>query len=87
MFQKRHPTHKAMLSLVRQAGSVTSPSLSKLAPKVQEFIQAKASLCQPDRIHVCDGSEAENVGLLHGMEKDGLAVRVSGRYENWYVLT
>lgn len=72
-----------MVSLVRQAGSVTS--VPKLAPKVQHFIQEKASLCQPDRIHVCDGSEAENVALLQEMEKEGIAVRVSGKYDNWYV--
>jgi phosphoenolpyruvate carboxykinase (GTP) len=85
LFRKRLPTHTAMVSLVRQAGSDSAlPRL--LAPKVKQFIQEKAALCQPDRIHVCDGSEAENVSLLQGMQKEGLALRVSGKYENWYVL-
>ena len=72
------------VSLLRHCASL-SPGLVRLAPKVRDFVQDKAKLCQPDRVHLCDGSEAEATQLLQTMQQQGIAEKVSGKYENWYV--
>jgi phosphoenolpyruvate carboxykinase (GTP) len=56
---------------------------SILPPKVEQYVLEKAKVCQPDSIHVCNGSEAENDALLRQMQKDGQVVAVKGKYKNW----
>lgn len=56
---------------------------SILPPKVEQYVLEKAKICQPDSIHVCDGSDAENEALLRQMQKDGQVVPVKGKYKNW----
>lgn len=74
-----------MVKLVRQTGSLAgNGNMNKLGPRVQSYIQEKAALCQPDSVHVCDGSDEENARLMQLMQKEGTAVRVAGRYNNWY---
>jgi phosphoenolpyruvate carboxykinase (GTP) len=65
---------------VRTAGYATS---SLLPPKVQDYVLEKAKVCQPDNIHICDGSEAENQALLQKMQKQGQVTPVKGKYNNW----
>lgn len=38
--------------------------LSTLSPAVKEFVDANVSLCQPDSLHICDGSDEENRAIL-----------------------
>ena len=45
--------------------------ISKLPISVQDFIDEKAKICQPDSIYVCDGTEEENKTLLNLLESDG----------------
>ncbi len=41
------------------------------------FVEAQASLCQPARIHWCDGSEQENQALCDAMVKSGTLIRLN----------
>ncbi|TRY54013.1 hypothetical protein DNTS_003497 [Danionella cerebrum] len=47
-------------SRARSPLQVIQGDLSSLCPALREFIQTSASLCQPDALHICDGSEREN---------------------------
>jgi phosphoenolpyruvate carboxykinase (GTP) len=40
--------------------------------KLRSWVNEVAKLCEPDRIHWCDGSEAENEALLDEMVRSGL---------------
>ena len=55
-----------------------SCNISKLPSSVQDFIDEKASICQPESIYVCDGSEEENKCLLSLLEKEGWIQRLEG---------
>ena len=59
--------------------------INKLPVSVQNFIEEKAIICQPDYIHVCDGSEGENQGFLKLLEENRSINRLSNN--NWLVLT
>jgi len=54
-----------------------------LSSKVRNFVEEKARLCQPDNVHICDGSEKENNYLLALMQKQGM-IEPLNKYENWY---
>ena len=41
-----------------------------------------AHLCQPEGIHICDGTEAENTAILALLEEQGL-IRKLPKYKNW----
>ncbi|KAM3920803.1 phosphoenolpyruvate carboxykinase, cytosolic [GTP] [Leptodactylus fuscus] len=69
------------------SGIVTQGNLNSLSPDVVDFIVNYASICLPENIHVCDGSEEENKKLLHHMEEIGMIKRLH-KYENcWLALT
>src|SRR5579862_6327089 len=40
-------------------------------PDLNAWVEACARLCQPERIHWCDGSEEEKAWLIRTMEADG----------------
>ena len=42
------------------------------------------TLCQPDALHICDGSEEENRAVLTQLEEQGLIKKLR-KYENWWV--
>ncbi|MCX6245276.1 MAG: phosphoenolpyruvate carboxykinase (GTP) [Bacteroidetes bacterium] len=44
--------------------------------KLINWVNEWAALCQPDHVHWCDGSEAENDRLLEMMVSSGMAVRL-----------
>lgn len=58
--------------------------LSALGPAVKEFVESSVSLCQPDSLHICDGSDEENRNILTQLEEQGMIKRLR-KYENWYV--
>lgn len=64
------------------SGKVVRGSLEGLPPAVREFVERSAKLCQPDDIHICDGSEQENRQLLELMEAQGTLKRLK-KYDNW----
>ncbi|NWR14069.1 PCKGC protein, partial [Emberiza fucata] len=58
-----------------------------LSPEVRDFIETNAKLCQPECIHICDGSEEENKKLLDIMVEQGMIKKLN-KYENcWLALT
>lgn len=64
------------------SAKVVQGSLDSLPQAVREFVETNASLCQPECIHICDGSEEENLQLLHEMEEQGTIKRLK-KYDNW----
>ncbi|XP_030024153.2 phosphoenolpyruvate carboxykinase [GTP] isoform X1 [Manduca sexta] len=58
--------------------------LATLTPKVRAFVERSAALCQPDHVHVCDGSDAEASALLRMMQQQG-TVKPLPKYENCWL--
>lgn len=56
--------------------------LSALSPAVRDFVEANAILCQPDSLHICDGSDEENRAILTQLEEQGMIKKLT-KYENW----
>ena len=52
---------------------------------IRDFVYQHAKVMQPDRIHVCDGSEHENELILKQLEQNGMIQRLS-KYPNWLVI-
>ncbi|NXX85069.1 PCKGC protein, partial [Urocolius indicus] len=66
---------------------VVQGDLQSLPPEVRNFIETNAKLCQPESIHICDGSEEENKKILDIMVEQGMIRRLR-KYENcWLALT
>uniref|UniRef100_A0A8C3RP64 Phosphoenolpyruvate carboxykinase, cytosolic [GTP] n=1 Tax=Chelydra serpentina TaxID=8475 RepID=A0A8C3RP64_CHESE len=62
-------------------------NLKSLSQEVRYFIESNAKLCQPARIHICDGSEEENKNILDIMVEQGMIKKLK-KYENcWLALT
>ena len=55
-----------------------------LSPKIQAFIEECVKLCQPNDVHICDGSLQENEQMLKILEARGTIEKLP-KYENWYV--
>lgn len=53
-----------------------------LYPKVIAYIEECAELCQPDRIYICEGTEAENAEMLKLLEQQG-TIQALPKYDNW----
>lgn len=43
---------------------IVNGEVTQLSAKVRDFVEQSADLCQPDKIHIVDGSEEESMGLL-----------------------
>ncbi|NXX55589.1 PCKGC protein, partial [Scopus umbretta] len=66
---------------------VVQGDLQSLPPEARDFIESNAKLCQPESIHICDGSEEENKKILDIMVEQGMIKKLS-QYENcWLALT
>ncbi|KAH0619184.1 hypothetical protein JD844_018963, partial [Phrynosoma platyrhinos] len=63
---------------------VVQGDLKTLALDARDFIESNARLCQPEAIHICDGSEDENKKILELMEEQGMIKKLR-KYENWDV--
>lgn len=61
---------------------VLSGDLGQLPAGVRDFVERSARLCQPEGIHICDGTKAENTATLALLEKQGL-IRKLPKYSNW----
>lgn len=61
-----------------------NPQLATLTPKVRAFVERSAALCQPDHVHVCDGSDAEATALLQLMQQQGTLKRLP-KYDNCWL--
>ncbi|CAG5055278.1 unnamed protein product [Parnassius apollo] len=61
-----------------------SPQLAALTPKVRAFVERSAALCEPEHVHICDGSEAEATTLLQLMQQQGTLRRLP-KYDNCWL--
>jgi len=78
-------THGDLNSLAPKVSS--DDILNSLPHKVREFVEKNAKLCEPDAVHICDGSEGESQSLIDIMRKGGL-IEPLPKYENcWLVRT
>lgn len=57
-------------SFNRSFSAVTSSTV--LPNKVRSFVDDCVRLCQPDNVHLCDGSETENRSLIALMQQQGM---------------
>ncbi|XP_058487034.1 phosphoenolpyruvate carboxykinase, cytosolic [GTP] [Solea solea] len=63
---------------------VLQGDLSTLSPAIREFVEANVTLCQPESVHICDGSDEENHAILTQLEEQGLIKKLS-KYENCWL--
>ena len=83
-----HITERSSLSYVCHqcirtvSSAAQTQKVNDLSPKVRDFVEGKAKICEPKDIHICDGSEAENKFLLDLMQKQGMIEPLT-KYENW----
>lgn len=56
--------------------------LSALSPAVRQFVETNVTLCQPESLHICDGSDPENRAILTQLEEQGMIKKLT-KYENW----
>lgn len=66
---------------------VVQGDLGALSAAVREFVEANVSLCQPDCVHVCDGSEEENKALLLQLEEQGMLKKLPKYHNCWLART
>lgn len=52
--------------------------------QLKSFVEKNVALCQPENVHICDGSEAENQKLISVMVKLG-TLEPLPKYKNWYL--
>lgn len=64
--------------------SIVNGDVSKLAPKVRAFVEESAMLCQPEKIHICDGSDRENAQLVKMLQEQGTILPLP-KYENCFL--
>ncbi|KAI4886615.1 hypothetical protein NFI96_012737, partial [Prochilodus magdalenae] len=66
---------------------VLQGDLGSLSPALRDFIESSMTLCQPDALHICDGSEMENNAILDNLKEQGMIKKLT-KYENcWLVRT
>lgn len=64
--------------------SIINGDVTSLSTKVHQFVDESAALCQPDNIHICDGSEREYNILLKLMFEQGTIVPLP-KYQNCWL--
>ncbi|CAD7088749.1 unnamed protein product [Hermetia illucens] len=64
--------------------STLREKLTDLTPKVRAFVEESIDLCQPDKIHICDGSEGENNALLKLLQQNS-TIKPLPKYENCWL--
>jgi len=65
-----------------QSISVTYGKFDTLPSKVQKFVVEKSELCDPEFLHICDGSEEESKSLADLLVKNGMAQKLD-KMDNW----
>lgn len=59
-------------------------NLNRLPARVRYFVEENAKVCQPDAVHICDGSEKEKELLYYLLQKDG-TIKPLRKYENCWL--
>lgn len=60
----------------------SSLQLGDLATRVREFVEENVQILQPDRVHVCDGSDEENKQMVKLLQDMGRLKKLE-KYDNW----
>ncbi|CAM9188898.1 LOW QUALITY PROTEIN: phosphoenolpyruvate carboxykinase, cytosolic [GTP]-like [Lampetra fluviatilis] len=55
--------------------------------ELSDYIESTARLCQPDKVHICDGSEAENEALLSLLQNQGMVKKLTKYQDCWLART
>ncbi|XP_073707390.1 phosphoenolpyruvate carboxykinase, cytosolic [GTP] [Garra rufa] len=63
---------------------VLQGDLASLSASLREFIENSVNLCQPDALHICDGSDEENRSILRLLEEQGVIKKLS-KYNNCWL--
>lgn len=63
---------------------VVNGDLNKVPAKVRKFVEENAAMCQPDNIHIVDGSDKEYKNLLNKLMNDG-QIKPLPKYDNCYL--
>lgn len=74
-------TQRLQLQTTMQAARKDT-AVESLGPQLQAFIREKQELCQPDSIHICDGSQEENDYLVNQMIESKMMKRLT-LYDDW----
>ncbi|KAL4234349.1 Protein kinase C-like 1 [Mactra antiquata] len=61
-------------------------NLNRLPRQVRHFVEQNAKVCQPDAVHICDGSEKEKDLLYYMLQRDGM-IKPLRKYENCWLAT
>lgn len=64
--------------------SVVNGDVGMLSPKLRAYLDESVALCQPENIHICDGSTQEYQMLLKLMQEQGTIVPLP-KYENCWL--
>lgn len=64
--------------------SVVNGDVRRLSPKVKSYLEESVALCQPQNIHICDGSLHEYNMLIKLMQEQGTIVPLP-KYENCWL--
>lgn len=83
MQQKAKEDNCGLYSHIRGT-NVSYGSVARLTSGVKAFVEESVALCQPDQVHICDGSEMENKMLLKLMTEAGTIVPLP-KYENCWL--
>ncbi|XP_055341899.1 phosphoenolpyruvate carboxykinase, cytosolic [GTP]-like isoform X2 [Paramacrobiotus metropolitanus] len=63
---------------------IVKGDLSSLSPKVQRYLLECVSVCRPDKVYICDGSEEENTELVKQMVEEGMMKKLP-KYDNCWL--
>lgn len=80
---KNQQTNCGLYSHIRGT-NVSYGNVSNLTPSVKAFVEESVALCQPDQVHICDGSDIENKILLKLMLDEGTIIPLP-KYENCWL--
>ena len=61
---------------------VSDVKLNQLPKQLRDYIEEKAKICQPDQIHICDGSETEYQNLVKYLQEAGTIQKLE-KMKNW----
>ncbi len=62
-------------------------NLSKLPRTLRTYVEEQARLCQPETIHLCDGSDIENLALLKLLQQEGRIQKLEHMNNCWLACT
>ncbi|XP_077982156.1 phosphoenolpyruvate carboxykinase, cytosolic [GTP]-like [Glandiceps talaboti] len=76
--------HPYILTTHVRAISVIHGNLDSLQPSVKDFIMKNVEMCKPDKLYICDGSQAENKNLTKQLQEAGVLKPIK-KLENCYL--